>query len=87
MYRTVNNLPKSAIFDLKTCLYQFVNYFEFNGIETYGEELSENDKDIIRKAEYIDDIPDDVVFRAYSGYMFVPEDFAAGAGDDWNAVY
>lgn len=90
MYRTAEELPKSAILDLKTCLYQAAHDIEFNSYETYGygdEELSKSDRDIIRNVEYIDDIPDDVVYRAFDGYSFVPEDFAAGAGDDWNAVY
>ena len=79
LYRSVEKLPEGALDYLRGCLYWGEGDFEY-------EELSSDDKAIVDAAAYPSAIPNDVVYRAYEGIMFVPEDFVADAGDDWSAV-
>ena len=41
------------------------------------------DDETIQDCAYFWEIPDEVIFEKYNGICFVPEDFYAGAGDNW----
>lgn len=75
LYREVKELPESAKGYLR-----FGLYYE----DSWYDDLSDEDKAIVDASKYPDDIPDDVLYRAFAGVNFVPEDFFSDAGDDWD---
>lgn len=77
LYRSVYDLPEGARLFLKSSLY-------FGGPEYDG--LDEEQQEIVDNCDWPDDIPDDILNYAFSGYSFVPEDFVAMAGDNWDLV-
>ena len=80
LYRSVRELPASALDYLRQSLY----WGESESI--WYDDLPDEDKAVVDAAEYISDITDDVLFHAYEGISFVPEDFTSDAGDDWSVV-
>ena len=77
LYRSVGELPEAARTFLRWSLYY--GGPEFDGLDADMQET-------VERCEYSDDIPDDILDYAFSGYDFVPEDFVSGAGDDWGKV-
>ena len=79
LYRSVRELPDGALDYLRGCLYWGEGDMDY-------DDLSSDDKAVVDAAAYPSAIPDEVVYRAYAGVNFVPEDFEPGAGDDWSMV-
>lgn len=77
IYRSIYELPESARDFLRACLWD-------GGPEYDG--LDEEQQGIVDNCMTSDDIPDDILNYAFSGYDFVPEDFVCMAGDDWSKV-
>ena len=75
LYREVKELPESAKEYLR-----FGLYYE----DSWYDDLSDEDKAIVDASKYPDDIPDDVLYRAFEDVVFVPEDFCCDAGDNWD---
>ena len=76
LYRSVRELPEP-------CLEYLSWVLSDDGSEWYAD-LSDEDKAIVDGCEYRADVPHDVLFRAFDGISFVPEDFWCDAGDDWD---
>ena len=77
MYRKVYELPAGARDFLRWSLF-------YGGPEYDG--LDAEQQSIVNACEYPEDIPDDLLDYAFSGYAFCPEDFTPMAGDDWSLV-
>ena len=77
LYRSVYELPEGARSFLRWSLY--CGGPEYDGLDKDQQEIVDN-------CGYADDIPDDILDYAFSGYLFVPEDFECMAGDDWSKV-
>lgn len=76
LYRSVRELPEP-------CLQYLSIVLSDEGCGWY-ETLSDEDKAIVDACEYMDEVPDEVLFRAFDGIDFVPEDFWCDAGADWD---
>lgn len=80
MYRSVRQLPAGALDYLRW------NLFYGAGDSVWYDDLSDNDKAVVDAAASVDEITDEILFHAYDGISFCPEDFTSMAGDDWSKV-
>ena len=73
------------VYELPAGAREFLRWSLFCGGPEY-DGLDAEQKAIVDSCEYADEIPDDLLDYAFSGYDFVPEDFVPMAGDDWSLV-
>lgn len=70
LYKNVRELNTEQMEYLKFCL-----WYSEDGDNYFYNQLSDEDKNIINGCYSWDDIPDEVVIRAYDGISFCDEDF------------
>ena len=80
LYRSVRELPQGGLDYLRQSL------FWGESESVWYDDLPDEYKAVVDSAEYFDDITDEVLFAAYDGISFCPEDFTSMAGDDWSKV-
>ena len=82
LYKDVTELPKGALDILRWDL-----AFDSVAIDSdWYSRLTDAQKAVVDNAGLPDYIPDEVLFAAYDGISFCPEDFTSMAGDDWSKV-
>lgn len=80
LYRSVRELPQGGLDYLRQSLYWGA------GDSIWYDDIPDEYKTAVDNAEDLDDITDEILFAAYDGISFCPEDFTSVAGDDWSKV-